>query len=165
MTSKRGARVLKAMLGLAFMLMGSMFTFVLWTSWQRSEETRSWTPVEALVVSSQVLTDRPTPHSPLKFTADVHYRYTFSGKTFTSTRIKRVDGPSSHKEKAEAVVKEHGPGSIVTCYVNPEHPDFAILEQGSRAALYSIWFPLLFVVGGVGMLWSAIRRPPTASPA
>lgn len=148
------------MLGLAFIAMGSVFTFVLWQSWRKAEETRAWTPVEALVISSQVLTDRPTPHSPLKYTAEVHYRYTYSGQTYASRRIKRVDGPSSHKDKAEAVVGEHAPGSIVTCYVNPAHPDFAILVQGTRAALYSIWFPLLFVVGGAGMLWSAIRRPP-----
>jgi hypothetical protein len=137
--------------------MGAAGTFWLWKSWQKAEETRSWKPVEAVVVSSQVLTDRPTPHSPLKYTADVHYRYTFEGKAFTGTRIRRVDGPSSHKQKAEAAVAEHRAGKTVTCYVNPAQPDFAILEHDSRAALFSIWFPVLFIVGGAGMVVSALR--------
>lgn len=157
MTSNATSRVFKALLGIALIVMGAGGTFWLWQSWQRAEETRKWTPVEAVVMSSQVLTDRPTPHSPLKFTADVRYRYTIAGKTFTGTRIKRVDGPSSHKENAEAVVAAHRAGSTVTCYANPAQPDFAILEHGSRAALYSIWFPLLFVAGGAGMVVSALR--------
>jgi hypothetical protein len=44
------------------------------------------------------------------------------------------------------------------CYVNPSDPTIAILKHGTRAALYSIWFPLLFVVGGLGIAWTAIRR-------
>jgi hypothetical protein len=148
---------MKGMLGLALVVMGAAFTFVLWRSWQRAEETRSWTPVEAVVISSQVLTERPTPHSPPKFTADVRYRYTHDGRTFTGTRIRRVDGPSSHKAQAEAVVAENRAGRAVTCFVNPSQPDFAILEHSSRAALYSIWFPLLFVAGGAGMVWAALR--------
>jgi hypothetical protein len=160
MTSTRGATLLKVIMGLTLIVMGSVATLYLWGSWKRAEETRTWKPVEAIVIASQVLTDRPSPHSPLKFTADVHYRYTVDGKTHTSTRIKRVDGPSSHKNKTEEVVARYPLGKPVTCYVNPAQPDFAILEHDSRAALYSIWFPLLFVAGGAGMVVSALRGKP-----
>lgn len=153
-----GSRILYACLGLALILMGGGGTFWLWRSYQHALETRSWQPVEALVVSSELLTDRATPHSPVRYTAAVRYRYTINGKTHTSSRIKRVDGPSSHKQKAEALVETYRTGRTVTCYVNPAQPDFAILEHSSLAALYSIWFPLLFVAGGSGMLVSAMRR-------
>jgi hypothetical protein len=33
-----------------------------------------------------------------------------------------------------------------------------VLLPGTRAALYSIWFPLLFVAGGIGMLIGVWRR-------
>jgi hypothetical protein len=161
MTSTRGATVLKVIMGLTLIVMGSVATLYLWGSWKRAEETRTWKPVEAIIIASQVLTDRPSPHSPLKFTPDVHYRYTFEGETHTSTRIKRVDGPSSHKSKAEEVIARYPPGKPVNCFVNPAHPTFAILEHDTRAALYSIWFPLLFVAGGTGMVVSALRRKPT----
>lgn len=153
-----GSRLLKACLGFALILMGAVAAGVLWHSYQRAEETRHWTPVEALVISSQVLTERVTPHSPVKFRADVRYRYTFNGRTFTGSRIRRVDGPTSAKENAESLVATHRAGLVETCFVNPSQPDFAILEHSTRAALYSIWFPLLFVAGGAGMVVSALRR-------
>jgi hypothetical protein len=161
MTSTRGAILLKVIMGLTLVIMGSGAALYLWGSWKRAEETRSWRPVEAIVIASQVLTDRATPHSPLKFKGDVHYRYTFDGETHTSTRIRRVDGPSSHKSKAEEVVARYPVGKPVTCFVNPAQPNFAILEHDTRAALYSIWFPLLFVAGGAGMVVSAMRNRPS----
>ena len=157
MTPTTGGRVFKVLLGLSLILMGAGGTFVLLRSWQRAEETRAWKPAEAVIISSQVLTDRATPHSPPNYTAEVHYRYRYNGESHTGRRVRRVEGPSSHKEKAEAVVAEHPAGKSVTCYVNPAQPDFAILEHETRAALYSIWFPLLFIAGGAGMVVSALR--------
>jgi len=158
MGSTLSSRLFKTALGLALIAMGAGGTFVLWRSWQRAEETRTWKPVEAVVLSSQVLTDRPTMHSPLMYTAEVHYRYTTDGKSFTSRRVKRVQGPTSHKDAADATTAKYRPGNPVTCYVNPAQPDFAILEHDSRAGLYTIWFPLLFVIGGTGMVVAALRQ-------
>src|SRR5262245_42117725 len=79
MASNLGSSIFKATLGLVLILMGAGGTFVLWRAWQRAEETRSWKPAEAVIISSQVLTDRPTPHSPPEYTAEVHYRYTIAG--------------------------------------------------------------------------------------
>ena len=160
MQSSTGARVLKIILGSTFIVMGSAFTYFLWLSYQRAETTRRWEPTEALVVTSQVLTEHATPHSPISYRANVRYRYTFEGKAFNSTRIRRVDGPTSSRAKAEGLIEEHPVGQMVTCYVNQAQPDFAILEHESRAGLYSIWFPILFVLGGLGMVRSAIKKQP-----
>jgi hypothetical protein len=43
-------------------------------------------------------------------------------------------------------------------FVNPAQPDFAVLKPDTKAAGYSIWFPLLFVVGGLGIVVRAIVR-------
>jgi hypothetical protein len=118
--------------------------------------------VEAVIVTSQLITDRPTPHSPLSYKAEVHYRYTYQGTPYTGTRIERVEGPSNKMDKPKSRVAAYPVGSVVTCYVNPQDPGFAILRHSTLAALYSIWFPLLFVVGGAGMIFSIFRRPPQA---
>jgi hypothetical protein len=44
-----------------------------------------------------------------------------------------------------------------TCRVHPRDPDFAVLKPDSLAPGYSIWFPALFVVGGLGMAGKAAR--------
>jgi hypothetical protein len=69
--------------------------------------------------------------------------------------------PTQHLDKAREKQLNYPPGSAQTCFVNPALPAEAVLEHASRAALYSIWFPLLFVVGGLGMLRGALKRART----
>jgi hypothetical protein len=47
-----------------------------------------------------------------------------------------------------------------TCRVNPHDPDFAVLKPDSLAPGYSIWFPALFVIGGLGMTVRAFLPTP-----
>ena len=87
----------------------------------------------------------------------VRYRYSVGAQSYVSERIRRVDGPKADREDAEAIREQYTPGQTVTCYVRPDDPQFAILKHDTRAALYTIWFPLLFVVGGLRMAWGAVR--------
>lgn len=154
-TSAAGRAWLAAM-GLAIACAGVIFTAVLWRSYQRAMETRAWREAPCEITSSLVLSERPTPHSPMAYRAAVHYRYALGGKAFTGSRVRRVEGPTPHREKAEAIVAAFPPGSTRTCFVNPARPEEAILEHASKAALYALWFPLLFVVGGGVMTWRAL---------
>lgn len=137
---------------------GLAFTWVLWTAWQRAEETRRWLPLPCRIISSRVAQERPTPNSNPAYRAEVKYRYIFKDQEMTGTKIKRVDIPSQHEEVVQQRLSPYPVGTELTCYVNPAQPDHAVLKHDTRAALYSIWFPGLFVVGGGGMLWSALRR-------
>lgn len=157
MTSSKGARTLKIALGLALIVMGSIATAVLWRAYKRAEETRHWKPVPAVITTSLLLTERPTHNSPVAYRPEIHYRYTYEGVSHTGTHVKRVEGRTSHREGAQARLELYPAGKSVTCFVNPADPTFAVLEHTTRAALYSIWFPILFVVGGVGMILSAVR--------
>ena len=157
MTSTSGARTLKILLGAALIVMGAIAAGVLWRSYQRAEETRHWTPTPAIVTTSLLLTERPTPHSPLAYRGEVHYHYTVAGTPYTGDHVRRVEGRSSDRGKAVAIVEKYPVGSEVTCYVNPADPKLAILEHSTRAALYSLWFPGLFMIGGAGMILSALR--------
>lgn len=145
-------------MGLFLAAAGLLFTWVLWTSWQRAEETRRWVPTPCRIISSQVVSERPTPHSNLAHQAEVRYAFTFEGKSLTGTHIKRVDSVSQHEENARKKLEEYPVGLETNCYVNPAQPQQTVLVHDSRAALYSIWFPLLFVFGGLGMAWNAMRR-------
>lgn len=131
---------------------------LLWLSYQRAEETRHWPSVPGIIVLAQVLSERPSPNSPVFHRAEIRYRYDFAGKSYTGSHVKRVEGPSAERGKADAIVKKYTPGMAVTCFVKPEDASFAVLEHSSRAGLYSIWFPFLFVAGGAGIAWSAFRE-------
>lgn len=155
--SRAGARWL-AFIGLGLAFAGSVFTWILWQAWQRAEETRAWASVPARVISSQVLPNQATPQSPTKFLVKVRYEYEWQGRSHISERLRRVDGPKSSRDDAEALRERYGKGQSITCYVNPADPTVAILRHESRAALYSLWFPLLFVFGGLRMAWAAWAR-------
>jgi hypothetical protein len=94
------------------------------------------------------------------FATQVTYRYEVGGKSYVSSRIRRVDGPSAHLEKAEALRQLFQPGQKTVCYVMPGEPQFAILLHNTRAAIYTLWFPFLFVFGGGMMGWRAWKKKP-----
>lgn len=145
-------------LGAFIALAGAVFTGVLWHGYQIAAETHRWQPHSCFILSSQVITERQTPHSPLSYRASILYRYFIDGKAYNGKRIRWADGDTNHEESADALVTAYPTGSNATCYVNPQHPENALLRQSPRAPLYSIWFPLLFVLGGGGMIWKAWRK-------
>ncbi len=141
--------------GLALALAGALFTALLWASYQRAMTTRSWAETPCTIVSSQVIPEQATPNSPTRWRVAVKYEYTFSGQTRQSSRIRRTDGTTGDEAKAIRTREQYTPGALATCWVNPEEPSFAILQHDTKAALYTLWFPLLFVFGGLRMAWSA----------
>lgn len=139
-------------------LAGATFTWVLFTAWQRAEETRTWTATPCRIISSKVTSERRSPNAEVEHRTEIRYSYSFDGHSLTGGRIKRVDAATVHKDNASKRLEEFPVGKETVCYVNPAHPEHAVLKHDTRAALYSMWFPLLFVVGGMGIVWGALRR-------
>lgn len=142
--------------GLLIAVIGGYFVFALYVGGQRAKNTRSWVETPCLIVRSQVEDQRPTPNSPMQYLAVVEYEYNFGGTTRRGNRIKRVDGPTSHRQRAEKKVADFPAGSSVVCWVNPDVPQEVVLRHDSMAPLYTIWFPGLFVVGGAGIVVRAL---------
>lgn len=174
-TSSRAGSWWLAGLGLALALAGTVFVWMLWTAWQRAEETRRWTPVPCRVLSSQLKTARPTPNSPPMHRVTVRYEYVWQGKTFTSEHIRRVDGPKSDLDAAEELREQFGPGQQTTCFVNPADPAFAgaaarhaccALHDLVSAALRDRWpaHGLGRAQGFIAVQTAGVRTPGRASP-
>lgn len=153
-------------MGLFLIVAGSFFAWRMCLSYQKTSVSRAWTATPCQIDSSRVVSERVTPASPLTHRAEIAYRYEFGGQTWHSKRIKHVESaPSGHYDDVLALQRDYPPGSQRTCYVNPAVPAESVLRQGTRAALYSIWFPLLFVIGGAGMIFGLFRRPRPSSPS
>lgn len=154
--TRSGSRWL-VFLGLVLASAGSIFVAGLWNAWQRAEETRRWTETPCKVLSSQVIPEPDLHNSTIKFRVQVRYEYTVSGVKHVGGRIKRSEGPKSNRDDAESLREEFSPGQATTCWVKPDDPNMSVLKHETRAALYTLWFPLLFVVGGLRMAWAAWR--------
>ena len=156
-SSSLPGRLWLAGMGLFLALAGLTFTWVLWTAWQRAEETRRWTPLPCRIIASRLHQERPTPHSNPTYRAEVRYLFSFEGKEMTGTHIQRVDSASQHEDVAQKKLALYPVGTETLCYVNPQKPELTVLKHDTRAALYSIWFPGLFVLGGLGIVWNALK--------
>ena len=153
---RRAGRIWLACMGLFLAVAGLVFTAVLWHSYQRAMETRAWIETPCRIISSIVLSEHPTPHSPMAYRLGLQYEYEFKGARHVGSKIKRVEGESLHKDKIESLADDYPAAKRTVCFVNPAQPTEAILQHATKAALYSIWFPLLFVIGGGMMAWRAL---------
>lgn len=145
-------------MGLLLVVVGSVFVNYLWNAYQRAAKMDSWGETPCVIVSSSIDDSGRNQKGLPKYALEVAYRYTYEGKERTGDRFKRLPTEASDPRKVKSKLKKLDPGKSTVCYVNPQAPGEAVLKKDTKAALYSIWFPCLFVVGGLGMIGSSIFR-------
>jgi hypothetical protein len=144
---QKAGQIWLMVMGLVVMLAGVGFTIGLWMAWQKAEKTRTWVPVSCEILKSKVV-EQIHEGGRLQYHNEVVYLYEYQGKIFEGNKIKLRSKTTSSEDKARAVMAEYLPGIKVAGFVNPDNPVESILKHDSRAALYSLWFPLLFVFLG-----------------
>lgn len=148
-----------ALLGLSLALIGGLFVWLMARSFLRAREMRSWPAVSCEILTSGVVERRHDENSPLEFRHDLTFGYQWQGEPHTGDRLTlRANSWSSSREKAEKQAAEYPVGTTATCRVSPTAPDLAVLKMDSLAPGYAIWFPALFVVGGLGITLRAMIR-------
>ena len=143
-------------LGLLIATMGTIFVFALIGGYERAKETREWTELPMTVTKSEIL-EKDVDSGPPEYKPIVEYSFTLDGKQLTGTGIKQVEGFTRHKSKALRTVDRYPVGSQGTVWVNPENPKETVLKHNTKAVLYTMWFPGLFVIAGLGIAVGAIR--------
>ncbi|QTN31547.1 DUF3592 domain-containing protein [Akkermansiaceae bacterium] len=155
----RAPTVFLIFLGLCTAALGGLFTVLMWKSYARAVEQRGWPQVDGLVLSSEVEEWRHDEFSPKGYRLKILYGYEWNGEAKSGDRYD-FRGNASYKvrDRIESMVKDLPAGAKTRVYVNPDNPDFTILKPDSKAPGYSIWFPLLFVAGGMGIAVRALTR-------
>jgi hypothetical protein len=144
------------MLGLTLAFIGGVFVLLMGRSFLRAREMRTWPEVPCVILSSEVTERRHDEQSSPEFRHDVSFGYEWQGAARTDDHLTLRGSPwSSKRVLAEQRVAEYPVGKTTTCRVDPTNPDFAVLKPDSLAPGYSIWFPALFVVGGLGITFRA----------
>lgn len=146
-------------IGVALALIGGVFTWLLARSYLEARATRLWPETTGVILESEVESRDLGADVSTDYRQKILFGYEWKGESFTGERVARRENPWGRLEdRARAEADRYVVGSTHSVWVNPEKPAQAVLEHDTQAAGYSIWFPLLFVVGGLGMVVASVRK-------
>ncbi len=151
-------RLWKIAIALVLISVGTVFVQYLWGSYQRASLMNHWVETPCAIQTSEADDSTLNQRGNPKYIVDITYRYEFDGQPYVGDKLKRLPVEASDPRKVKQKLKEFPAGRETVCYVNPDDPHFAVLIKDSKAGLYSIWFPCLFIVGGAGIILSALFR-------
>lgn len=150
------SRVYLSFIGLVIALAGSVFLALMWRSFQRARSVEQWPVVPCTILSSGTDERQVDPNGPVERRFAVLFGYEWEGRPYESKLVKlRGSGWSSKEDVPNAYIEKYPEGARKECHVNPEKPEEAVLETESKAPGYSLWFPGIFVIGGLGMVAGA----------
>lgn len=145
-------------IGLLFCVAGGVFALLMWRSYDRASGQRTWAEIPCAILESRVDQRKIGSDVGTEYSFAVTYGYSYEGKAFTSERYSLQGAPwSSSEERSQRRVDKFPVGAMRSCYINPGDPSSAVLKRDSKAPGYSLWFPLIFIVGGIGMMIGAVR--------
>lgn len=154
-----GARIYLTVIGLMLALAGGVFTWLMWRSFSRARSIDAWPRVSCVILESTVEERQVDPGRPMELRFKVLYSYEWEGAEHKSDRYRlRGSSWSSRATESRLLIDRYPAASVQECHVNPEQPDLAVLVGESRAPGYSLWFPAIFLVGGLGVVVGAWRR-------
>lgn len=145
------------MIGLMLILVSAIFEWLMLRSYLNAKESRRWPSVEAVILNSDV-NERQISGSPVEVRFDVAFEYFHQGKAYRSKRLSpRGSKWTRDRDSVKDLMLKYPVGSSHTAWVDPKSPDAAILKHDTKAAGYTLWFPVVIMVGGCGMIWGALR--------
>lgn len=148
-------------------VIGGVFVWLMARSFLRAEAMRSWPEVPCEILVSEIEQRKHDSQSPMEFRHVVSYGYLWKGEPMTGDRFSLRGSPwTSKRQVVEQRAAEYPIGKSTVCRVDPDRPGLAVLQLDSLAPGYSIWFPGLFLVAGIGITVSALRHagPPARRP-
>jgi hypothetical protein len=156
-----GSRIFATVFCAVFAVVGVAITGVITKQFLRDAQTHRWPVVPCVILESGV-TDKggSSPYVPT-----VHYQYESQGRTFNSQQFATQPKSFSDYAKAQRLVDKFRADTKSTCYVNPQQPTDAILQRASLATGFLIFFPMIFVVLGLGGIYLVWRARTPAAPA
>ena len=155
----RAGRWYLILVGMFLSMAGLLFMGLMWRSYARARAMDEWPQVDCVIYRSEVEDRVVDPGSPPEFRFRVLYGYQWMGKDMLSDRWGLRGSPwISDRGAVEILVKQYRQGSLTSCRVDPASANMAVLKVDSKAAGYAIWFPVLFVVGGMGIVAGALRK-------
>lgn len=145
-------------LGIIFAIAGGgiFFLFAL-PPLQYSAASRSWPTVPGTITRSEVKVLRSDGNT--HYNTDIAYSYSVGGKEYSSSGITIGDSPlDNNVTKAKRLQSEYSVGKDVTVFYDPELPESAVLQPGSKAGDYMLaGIAMIFILVGLISVLQGIK--------
>lgn len=139
---------------IAFIVIGLLVSSLLLASFMNEPDSSDWVATPAVIRASRIEPDEDV-FPPYRLS--VEYGYEFAGKSYTSSQIAGRQPSFEDYGEAARALRPYPVGAPVTCFVDPMHPENAVLQRGHSSLIWMSAFPLLFVAVGVGGLYFTWR--------
>ena len=164
--------LLAKLLSLLFIIISVVTMIYAERSRRQQHQSRTWTPVQGRVLSSEVEKEIHRSGSrqggPLTWSGTtsyfprVEYTYEYLGATYQSKGIITIN-INWPKKEAEAAVARYPADASVTVWVNPETPHHAVLEPGigRYGKKYKMAFFIaaaFMIIGSLGWFFAPLLR-------
>jgi hypothetical protein len=151
--------------GLIFAGMGLLFCGLIARDAIAGLKTWTWKETPCAITASAVAPQNQNRRSGTDFGFEVKYRYTFDGHDYASQQYGLKPQSSDDYGKMARLAERYAPGSSSICYVDPSAPAQAVLARSNVFIALFIFFPLIFVAIGGGIIYGAWRAPSPAQMA
>lgn len=151
-----GGRLWKIMMALLLIGIGWLTAEYLWGAYKRAAFMDTWSTVPCRIESSAINEAGVSESGLPKYALQLSYRYTWEGTERVGHHFRRLATESSNTKSLKKLLAQYVEGTETVCYVDPANPDNPVLKKETKAPLYSLWMPCLIMLGGLGILWSAL---------
>lgn len=136
-------------LGICFLAICACIFFALGPDFIAAARSYTWKPTPCEVLRLTVAEEQFS-RTVTHFVLRVEYKYEYEGRPYHSTRFTTGEHQgSTDVAKAERAALRFASGTRATCYVNPRHPEEAVLERGELWG--GIFFLAPFLILGLVM--------------
>jgi hypothetical protein len=128
--------------------LGCALVVISWKKKRNDPATGAWLPTQGTIISSEVKEHRavnPESASKTVFSPMVRYQYSCVGRVFSGFQI-TFDAVEYSRNQAEQIAGSYLPGSPVTVYYDPSHPEQAVLQRSRNN------FHTLFICGLISLV-------------
>ena len=146
-------------LGLVVAVFGGGFAWLMWRSFERASGQRDWEEGSCQILQSEVIERKIGENVSTEYSYGLLFGYEVDGEGMSSDQYSLRGNSWSHSRvPATELIERFPAGTKQICYVNPDNPAQAVLKRDSKGPGYSLWFPLLLMVGGLGVVSGGCRN-------
>lgn len=137
-------------------IMGGFLVYFLLPGILMAQGVKDWKKADAVIDHHIYSVEKEKENK--EYDVEILYRYKCEGQIYRSVSVNILNSSPSDKESVLALAKKYSVGKKIKCYVNPDEPEFAVLEKDVfMANLMGLVIVLVFISALTSLIYGRGR--------